>query len=522
VKHVRNYPGGISGGVRAYVSPAVQKARATIAWGAKAPMGAETPAPYPPASDVPMNTDSNPPMPQNETAVATDPNNPAVAVAAANDYVSGGVWIGRTTDGGHTWSSYFAAPAVSKTGEGCFGGDPSLVYSVRDSAFYLGQLCFQGTRPTSEIQVWKSVDDGATWTPPSFAAVAVSNVANASGKSNPAVFYDKDELAVDNNPSSPYYGRLYVGFTKFHIQPNGFSDYCPINITYTNNVPTQDPANAHWVKPVSVVADKPGGNGLGESADQFAMPVVDNQNGVDMAYVLEGCNVATNFGIRFKRSTNGGATWPAKPKKLNAKGFHDITTANGNLPPKNARGGMIESMAYDPAAGTDGSLDLVYQNWAGYTGSRMNITFQQSTDFGASWSTPKFISLASAPSDQTTPAAGDQFQPWVTALTPSSTNHDIYAIWYDTRNDPNNLLIQEYYALSSDNGATWTNAQVSPVAWNPNWSFFGSGDFIGDYTAIAANDSYVYPVWTDGRSNTGPSSWGQTDIYTNQNVPTPP
>ena len=31
-------------------------------------------------------------------------------------------------------------------------------------------------------------------------------------------------------------------YTKFHMRPNGFSDYCPIQLAYTDDVPTSNPA----------------------------------------------------------------------------------------------------------------------------------------------------------------------------------------------------------------------------------------------------------------------------------------
>jgi len=51
-----------------------------------------------------------------------------------------------------------------------------------------------------------------------------------TGAVDTSVFNDKDYIAVDNTPSSPHYGRLYVGYTKFHILPSGFSDYCPLRV----------------------------------------------------------------------------------------------------------------------------------------------------------------------------------------------------------------------------------------------------------------------------------------------------
>src|SRR5205823_647635 len=92
--HIQRYPGGISDGVRAMVSAEAAAARsaarnASIA-GASASFG----------PNVQMNNDSNPPLPQNETSVAASLANPKIAVAAANDYVSGGNVVMRTTDGG--------------------------------------------------------------------------------------------------------------------------------------------------------------------------------------------------------------------------------------------------------------------------------------------------------------------------------------------------------------------------------------------------------------------------------------
>ena len=63
-----------------------------------------------------MNTDSNPPLPQNETAVAVSLANPKIAVAAANDYVSGGNIVMRTTDGGRHWKSTRVTPSFDGTG----------------------------------------------------------------------------------------------------------------------------------------------------------------------------------------------------------------------------------------------------------------------------------------------------------------------------------------------------------------------------------------------------------------------
>ncbi len=59
-----------------------------------------------------MNDDSNPPLPQNETSVAYNTRNPLIAVAASNDYVSGGVAIMRTANGGQQLAHHPGHPTV--------------------------------------------------------------------------------------------------------------------------------------------------------------------------------------------------------------------------------------------------------------------------------------------------------------------------------------------------------------------------------------------------------------------------
>src|ERR1700730_9280568 len=188
-----------------------------------------------------MNDDSYPPMPQNETAVAYNVTHPEIAVAAANDYVSGGVVVMRTSDGGQKWLSTRISPQFRGTADFCSGGDPGVAYSRKEGAFYVSQLCFFHALPFSEVQVYKSVDNGQTWTPGRQASRAASNYTyptpGVPGKVDDSIFNDKELITVDNTPSSPHYGRIYVTYTKFHLQPSGFSDYCPLQLSYTDAIP---------------------------------------------------------------------------------------------------------------------------------------------------------------------------------------------------------------------------------------------------------------------------------------------
>jgi hypothetical protein len=78
-------------------------------------------------------------------------------------------------------------------------------------------------------------------------------------------------------------------------------------------------------------------------------------------------------------------------------------------------------------------------------------------------------------------------------------------------------MMETWQAFSEDDGATWTNFNISSVAWDPDKAFKKSGSFIGDYTGLAASVAVVYPVWSDGRNSPGPP-YGKTDIYTNVEI----
>ncbi|HEY6679405.1 MAG TPA: hypothetical protein VI411_10980, partial [Actinomycetota bacterium] len=244
VVHVTSFSGGISNGVRARLAAVDAEGGSTLALRPTGTAATEL-ATAIDLQNVQMNSDCDPPLPQNETSVAFNVTDPMNAVAAANDFCGDGYWMGFTTDGGQTWGSIFKDPKTSN-GERCFGSDPSVIYSRRDAAFYVSTLCFFSTSPISEVQVWKSVDGGATWTASTSASLVITNRAT-DGSIDGSVFYDKELMAVDNNPASPHYGRIYVTFIKFHM-PGGNArvDTCPVQLAFTDNIPTADPRTATW------------------------------------------------------------------------------------------------------------------------------------------------------------------------------------------------------------------------------------------------------------------------------------
>ena len=79
------------------------------------------------------------------------------------------------------------------------------------------------------------------------------------GSIDASIFNDKELMAVDNSPSSPHFGRIYVTWTKFHMTGGSFarSDYCPVQAAYTDSIPTPDPSTSVWTR-TAIVPDAPG------------------------------------------------------------------------------------------------------------------------------------------------------------------------------------------------------------------------------------------------------------------------
>jgi hypothetical protein len=500
ILHIQHYPGGISNGARAMISAPAMAARAAK----HAISGASASVSFGP--NVQMNTDSDPPLPQNETAVAASLDNPKVAVAAANDYVSGGNVVMRTADGGRHWQTTRVTPFFFGTRDVCNGGDPTVAYSRRDHVFYMGQLCFFRTLPYSEVQIYVSRDNGRTWTPGRQAARAATNFDYGTGTVDASVFNDKEYIAVDNTPSSPHYGRLYVGYTKFHMLPSGFSDYCPLQLSYTDTVNMADPSLTAF-QHTAIQPDNPGGDGTGSSANQFFTPQVEKNGALDVAFMSEDCNDSFDPHVLFQRSTNGGQSFLPQAVQVDKPGqYMDFLDAakDDTLPPTSFRAPNTPSLAYDPRTG---SLTFLYQNNINRPTSAADISYQRSTDGGQTWSDMRFLSVTGSGN----PAPNDQFFPWVAA----ASNGNLYAIWFDRRLDPANIRINTWEARSANGGVTWTSRRISTSSWNPNLGFFSSGAFIGDYNGIAVSTTNVYPVWTDGRNNAiGRTGIGETDIFT--------
>jgi len=165
---------------------------------------------------------------QNETAIAQNPFNPRQLVASFNDYRRGDGNCGASfsSNGGTSWTDSTMPTGFTRgTAFGGVarqywqaGGDTSLAWDTRGNAYMACQVFmrpgFITNNPdtSNAMYVFRSTGDGgASW---NFTGKPVIETF-ASSQATGLPLNDKEYIAVDNSPTSPFRDRVYVAWTIF-------------------------------------------------------------------------------------------------------------------------------------------------------------------------------------------------------------------------------------------------------------------------------------------------------------------
>jgi len=349
----------------------------------------------PPAVTVNQDTAGGP---QNETAIAVDPNNPNRIVAAANDYVTrtwscsisgtpcsalgdgySGTYV--SNDGGQTWCCTSTDPAnlgtlipgVTRLAGGPYdaGGDPALAWDSQGNVYYAG-LGFNRASAPNTVTVSKGTFDGSnlSWGPPTF----------INPTSAPSILNDKEWIAADHFPTSPFRDHVYVTWTRFVFNPaTGAYTQSPIFFVSSSD------GGASFSAPKAI-----SGNVL---YGQGSRPVVA-PDGTIYVFWNGSTRLASLNSTWVVKSTDGGASWSrpiAISRLTDSRQLRNTSFRNNSFPAAAAapNGDLYAAWTTETDSGSlDG--DTGCAPWLGPVGAgcRSYAVYSMSSDGGATWSAP--------------------------------------------------------------------------------------------------------------------------------------
>jgi hypothetical protein len=445
---------------------------------------------------------------QNETSITRDPVSGAL-VAGANDEIGEGPCPGtstplaspcpfvrgvgvsgyyRSTDNGATWSGGILPGTPGRSS----GGDPSLDNGPRQCAdgsfsYSCGTVIYYANLEdpvdvdlhfSEAMGVARSFDDGASWQAPVEVAAAPKSA-----------FDDHEWVAVDNkNPSSPFYGRVYVFWAVYCAS-------CAGNGNVKLYVASSADQGLSWSSPVQVSA---GNNNSAQGYRETGQMAVAS-NGTVEAFWSESEDTTKTATLQVvAASTDGGRSFsapitisPVVDYPLRGTPFDAVDLYN-RVPGMSARVDCYPHPAADP------SSNRVYVVWCDFAGGNGSgdVKAAVSSD-GFNWTQLGVIASVKG---------RNAFFPAV-SVSPSGT----VSVAFDALTAPSNdnlwqtgvQVYDAYYVESLDSGGSFTAPlRLSSASSNPESASYNNlkEQFIGDYIGIVDGPAAAYVIWTDSRN----------------------
>ncbi len=390
--------------------------------------------------------------PQNEPSVCISRKDPNRVVAAWRDFRFGidpvanrRVGFSYSTNAGLTWSNTSILDSTLIPGF-TRNSDPVVTIDTAGN-FYISVITI--SFPTGELTlaVYKSTNGGITFP---FAFVC------ATGGTE-----DKEWITSDLSTVSPFVNSLYISWTRF-------AGGTGIKLTKSNN------SGVNWSGPVSI------SDGTNVQGSNIAI----SRNGqINVTWL----NYGSNASVMYDRSTNGGLSFGT-----------DVTVSSGPFP-----NGLPNDVGTFPYIETDRSTGpnsgMIYVVFADNRNGDCDVFLSRSTNAGTNWSAPLRVN--------NDPIGNGKVQYWPCVAV--NENGTICVLFMDSRNTPNNTIVEAYIARSTDGGLTFTNELVSSEQ-SPT-GIPGSNVRFGDYIDIDYVGPNIVPVWTDERLG----GFNQ-DIYTSE------
>ena len=412
--------------------------------------------------DLITGTETFPHITQSETFTTANPDDPTQIVVAYNDSRGfdanpmTGAGASVSTDGGNTFTRLTKA-----NGQSPFDNSSSPVVLYNKPAQTWFTVWLDGG--CGGLGGYKST---TPWDPNSWTHFCVHSGLD-----------DRESGWADNNPSSPFFGRMYISWNDFD-QPNA-----NIFVTFSSD------GGATWHSPVMVSTQSTFIRNVQMTGDLATGDVY-------IAGMDEGGGgfPHQDTNLIFK-STDGGNTWtntytgPQFPGPgVTFVGYFACMFLDG--------GGYWRYEGWGQPAAFNGIVHLVYsQHGAGSDPG--DVYYIRSTDGGVTFSSPFKLNT-----DSTT---RPQWQPNL-SVSPTGT---LFATWYDaresancTRGDPTIPCYRMWSRKSIDNGVTWLpddflSDVISPLPAQPDPGIVST--YVGDYDYGSAIATKHITSWVDGR-----------------------
>jgi hypothetical protein len=444
---------------------------------------------------------------QNEPTIAVNPLNSQLLIAGANDEQRqppcgpgpvrgadaeendcsffpgvGTSGVYTSNDGGSTWTnrgllddqpSWQSSNLIS-------GGDPVIVYGPKPDghggftytngarAYYASLAAFKhppyrspNADPGALAVAW-SDDNGVTWSAPMV----------ASTKNNPSDFNDKESIWADNNPASPYFGRVYLSWTEFR-SANDVSE--PVVIAVSND------GGRTWSAPKQLSSAQNNRNLGGRQGSQ----VHSGPDGSVYVAWVDGSSQVIAI------SRDGGKSF-SRPMPIGAASKYDDP-----IPGASFRVDDFLSLAVDQRAGSRALYAAWLYNRSGAPdGGR--IVVSSSSDRGMTWSAPTEVSTA---------AEGYAFFQGLDIAPNGRVDLGYQALKaVDTSTfGTGNAAIDSWYVSKPDGGAWSAPVKVTSASSDPAASAQNNlqRQFWGDYSTLVSTADTAWFIYTDSRFGEG-------------------
>lgn len=345
-----------------------------------------------------------------------------------------------------------------------------------------------GQTEADYYKVSRSLNGGVSFNPPIIAATVFTNFGTGAPGFNRPIGVQFAGIAADRS-HGPDRGRLYLTWPE---SINWLDDVGLIgqagNKTEVegNNTPGSATSAAIGQTLRGVV-------GSLSDIDFFSVPLAAGQH-----YIVAADSAQPTLDMRVRLFASDGTsrlTYTTFNSTVNPSPQYPEGIPSGWLFTAPTSGTYYVAIDTQPGQGGGGTgsyrVRLGTADQSGERGRDQRDVFVASSTDGIAWSTPVRVNE--------TPVGYDDWLPEI-AVAPDG---GVYGAWYDFSAAPpatNGGQSTVSLARSGDGGITWTTlGQVADVLSNWSASITNIEPNQGDYIALFASDSYVWPCWADVR-----------------------